>query len=106
LSYFANEMTENEILEILNQTNINTFEERLEKEGFDKNKLLLFNNLDFNEPYTLTKENLFSDNKDNDEDLLLEANEILENINEQTSQISEQDDYNWDPEDYLNSDDD
>jgi predicted HAD superfamily hydrolase len=118
-------MTEDEVLEILNQTNFKTFEERLEKEGFDKNKLLLFNNLDFSESY-MTRENLvlfleenldlndeifiddlenFPDIEDNDEDSLLETNEVLENI-EQTSQISGHDDYNWDPEDYLNSDDD
>ncbi|CAG8779760.1 9073_t:CDS:2, partial [Cetraspora pellucida] len=57
LSYFANEMIKNEVLEILNQTNFKTFEERLEKEGFDKDELLLFNNLDFSESY-ITRENL------------------------------------------------
>ncbi|CAG8762334.1 12328_t:CDS:2, partial [Cetraspora pellucida] len=57
LSYFANEMTKNEVLEILNQTNFKTFEERLKKEGFDKDELLLFNNLDFSELY-ITRENL------------------------------------------------
>ncbi|CAG8567053.1 9287_t:CDS:2 [Cetraspora pellucida] len=71
-------MTENEVLEILNQTNIKTFEERLEKKELDK---------------------------DNNEDLLLETDEILENLDEQTSQISGQDNYNWELEDYLNSDD-
>ncbi|CAG8842003.1 28208_t:CDS:1, partial [Racocetra persica] len=35
-----------------------------------------------------------SSNKDNDENLLLETNEILENINEISDQISGQDDYN------------
>ncbi|CAG8832937.1 22199_t:CDS:2, partial [Cetraspora pellucida] len=109
LSYFANEMTEDEI----------------RKEGFDKNELLLFNNLDFSESY-MTRENLvlfleenldlnneifiddlenFPDIEDNDEDSLLETNEVLENI-EQTNQISGHDDYNWDSEDYLNSDND
>ncbi|CAG8562467.1 20948_t:CDS:2 [Dentiscutata erythropus] len=100
LSYFANEITEDEVLKILNQTNINTFEERLEKEGFDKDQLLLINNIDVNETHTTTKENL---------NLLLETNEILENINEETNQILEQDnydDYDWDPKDFINSDDD
>ncbi|CAG8476096.1 24403_t:CDS:2, partial [Gigaspora rosea] len=125
LSYFANEMTENEVLEILNQTNIKTFEEKLEKEGLNKDELLLFNNLDFGETYTMTREILvlfleenldlndeifvddlekFPDIEDNDEDLLLETDEILENINKQTNQILGQDDYNWNPEDNLNSD--
>ncbi|CAG8724699.1 12942_t:CDS:1, partial [Cetraspora pellucida] len=123
LSYFANKMTKNEILEILNQTNFKTFKERLEKEEFDKDELLSFNNLDFSESY-MTRENLvlfleknldlnneifindlenFSDIKDNDEDSLLETNKIIENMIEQTSQILGHDDYNWDPEDYLNS---
>ncbi|CAG8643307.1 10362_t:CDS:2 [Cetraspora pellucida] len=89
-------MTENKFLKILNQINIKTFEERLEKKKLDKDELL-FNNLDFKN---------FSDIKNNDEDLLLETDEILENLDKQTSQISEQDNYNWEPEDYLNSDDD
>ncbi|CAG8781636.1 8036_t:CDS:1, partial [Cetraspora pellucida] len=114
LSYFVNEITENEVLEILNQTNFKTFEERLKKEGFDKDELLLFNNLDFNKFY-MTRENLvlfleenldlndeifidnlenFPDIEDNDEDSLLETNEILENMIEQTNQILEHDDYN------------
>ncbi|CAG8517894.1 14364_t:CDS:1 [Cetraspora pellucida] len=106
-------MTEDKVLEILNQTNIENFEERLEKEGFDKDELLLYNNLDFNESYTMTKENfvlfleenldlndeIFIDdlenfpNEEDNEDLLLNSNEILENINEQISQISGQDNY-------------
>ncbi|CAG8698507.1 15929_t:CDS:1, partial [Dentiscutata heterogama] len=119
-----------EVLKILNQTNINTFEERLKKEGFDKDQLLLINNIDVNETHTTTKKNLvlflennldlnneifiddlenFPDEDDNNENLLLETNEILENINEETNQILEQDnydDYDWDPKDFINSDDD
>ncbi|CAG8689107.1 11357_t:CDS:2, partial [Cetraspora pellucida] len=95
LFYFANEMIKNEVLKILNQINIKTFEERLEKEIFDKDELLSFNYLDFKN---------FSDIKDNDKDLLLDTNKILENIVEQTSQISEHNNYNWYLEDYLNSD--
>ncbi|CAG8683170.1 13706_t:CDS:2 [Cetraspora pellucida] len=88
-------MTENEVLGILNQTNIKTFKERLEKERLNKDKLL-FDNLDFSEVYTITRENLenFSDIKDNNKDLLLETDEILKNLDKQTSQILEQDNYN------------
>ncbi|CAG8825672.1 16710_t:CDS:1 [Cetraspora pellucida] len=117
-------MTKDKVLEILNQTNIKKFKERLEKEGFNKDKLLLYNNLDFNKTYTITKENLilfleenldlnneiFIDdlenftNEENNEDLLLNSNKILEYINKQISQISEQDNYDWEPEDFIDSD--
>ncbi|CAG8446239.1 5543_t:CDS:1 [Cetraspora pellucida] len=119
-------MTEDKVLEILNQTNIKNFEERLEKESFDKDELLLYNNLDFSENYTITKENLilfleknldlnnkifindlenFLDKEDNNKDLLLNSKESLKNIDKQISQILEQNDYNWEPEDFINSDD-
>ncbi|CAG8781682.1 3006_t:CDS:2, partial [Cetraspora pellucida] len=99
---------------------------RLEKEEFNKDELLSFNNLDFSESY-MTRKNLvlfleenldlndkifindlenFPDIEDNNEDLLLENNEIIKNMIEQTSQISGHDDYNWDLKDYLNSDND
>ncbi|RIB01822.1 hypothetical protein C2G38_2150288 [Gigaspora rosea] len=38
LSYFADEMNENEVLKILNQTNIETFEKILEEEDLDKDE--------------------------------------------------------------------
>ncbi|RIB11580.1 hypothetical protein C2G38_2203066 [Gigaspora rosea] len=60
------------IINIKLNKNINTFEKRLEKEGFDKDELLLIDNLNFRN---------FPDEEDNDEDLLLEINKILENIN-------------------------
>ncbi|CAG8812843.1 6754_t:CDS:1, partial [Racocetra fulgida] len=111
---------------ILSQTNIKTFEKILEKEGFDKDELLLSNNSNLSETNTMTKDDLvlfletsldlndeiFIDDlenfpdEDNDEDLLVETNETLENINETDNQISGQEDYNWDPENVLNSDDD
>ncbi|RIB16740.1 hypothetical protein C2G38_2189086 [Gigaspora rosea] len=125
LSYFANLISEKDILEILNQTNIEMFETILDREGLNKNELLISNNLDSDETYT-TKDDLvlfletsldlddktFIDdlekfpNEDNYENLLLETNEILENIEKKDNQISGQDDYNWNPEDFLNSDDD
>jgi hypothetical protein len=137
LSYFASEMTEKELLEILKQTNIKSFKKILEKEDLDKNDLLLSNdleNLDSSvENNIITKDDLvlfletsldledeifiddlekFPDEEDNDEDLLIEINENLDTINEETSRQDnyywdpEQEDYNWNPEDLLNSDDD
>ncbi|KAF0552268.1 zinc finger bed domain-containing protein 1-like [Gigaspora margarita] len=126
LSYFANEMTKNEVLKILNQTNIETLEKILEDEDLDKAEFLLSNDLDDNETNTITKDNLvlfletsldlndeifidnleqFPDNDNENDDLLLETNKIIENIDENTSQILGQDDYDWDPKDLVNSDD-
>ncbi|CAG8810040.1 18695_t:CDS:2, partial [Gigaspora rosea] len=82
LSYFANNMDEKQLLEILNQTNIENFKEVLEREDVDEDELLLFDNLELNESSFSIK------TKD---DLVL----FLENSN-----------YDWDPEDLVNSDDD
>ncbi|CAG8644453.1 5146_t:CDS:2, partial [Dentiscutata heterogama] len=71
-------MSEKEVLEILNQTNTKTFEKILEKEGFDKEELFLNNKI---------------------------SNENLEYFSEE-NQISGQDEYDWNPEDLLISDDD
>ncbi|CAG8796183.1 13652_t:CDS:2, partial [Dentiscutata erythropus] len=93
LSYFASKISEKEVLEILNQTNTKTFEKVLEKEGFDKKELFLNNKI-------------FSDeNNDDDDDLLEISNENLEYFSEE-NQIFGQDEYDWNPEDLLISDDD
>ncbi|CAG8522232.1 17002_t:CDS:2 [Cetraspora pellucida] len=68
--------------------------------------LFLEKNLALNDKIFIDDLDNFPDIEDNDEDLLLETNKILENIVEQTSEISGHDDYNWDPEDYLNLNDD
>ena len=131
LSYFANEMTEKELLEILKQTNIKTFEKTLKKEGFDKEKLLLNDDLEStsssdssSESNIKTKEDLilflengldlddkifiddlekFPDDNDSDSDYLSENNEPTEN-NEINQDFEH--DYDWNPEDLLMANDD
>ncbi|RIB29784.1 hypothetical protein C2G38_2027416 [Gigaspora rosea] len=125
-------MTEEELLKILKQTNIKTFEKTLKKEGFDKEKLLLNDDLESNldldslsESNINTKENLilflekgldlddqifiddlekFPDDNDSDNDYLSENDETIEN--NEKNQNFEPEDYDWNPEDLLMDGDD
>jgi hypothetical protein len=128
LSYFASKMSEEELIEILNQTYTKTFEKVLEKEGINK-ELLSINNLELfssadpsTETSTITKDNLvlfletsldlndeifiddlekFPDN-DDDYDSLFENENLNNNENEL---ILGKDEYSWDSEELINSDD-
>ncbi|CAG8513158.1 22297_t:CDS:2, partial [Gigaspora rosea] len=82
LSYFANEMAEEELLKILKQTNSKTFEKTLKKEDFDKK--ILFNDY-------------LESNSDSDS---------LSQKNNEENQTFEPEDYDWNPEDLLMADDD
>ncbi|RIB04673.1 hypothetical protein C2G38_2148909 [Gigaspora rosea] len=129
LSYFANNMDEKQLLEILNQTNIENFKEVLEREDVDEDELLLFDNLELNESSFSIKtkddlvlflensidlnDNFFVDDlekfPDNDDDFS-DNNEIEidedKNINNEENQVIGKGNYDWDPEDLVNSDDD
>ncbi|CAG8762705.1 12216_t:CDS:2, partial [Gigaspora rosea] len=72
-----------ELLKILKQTNIKTFEKTLKKEGFDKEKLLLNDDLESN----------------------LDLDSLSEKNNEK-NQNFEPEDYDWNPEDLLMDGDD
>jgi hypothetical protein len=122
-------MDEKQLLEILNQTNIKNFEEVLEREDVNKDELLLFDNLELNESSFSIKtkddlvlflensidlnDNFFVDDlekfPDNDDDFS-DNNEIeideYENINNEEYQVIGKGNYDWDPEDLVNSDDD
>lgn len=71
-----------------------------------KDDLVLFleTSLDLNDEIFIDDLEQFPDDDDENDDLLIETNKIIENIDENTSQISGQDDYDWDPEDLVNSD--
>lgn len=72
-----------------------------------KDDLVLFleTSLDLNDEIFIDDLEQFPDDDDENDDLLIETNKIIENIDENTSQISGQDDYDWDPEDLVNLDD-